>query len=226
MSARFQLVSAQIDAACEECQRPQNSVKLLAVSKTKPATDIAELYQYGQRAFGENYVQEGIEKINELAALTDLEWHFIGPLQSNKTKDVAEHFTWMQSLDREKIARRLNDQRPLSLPPLQVLIQVNIDDEESKSGVALANIAALAQTVEDLPRLTLRGLMAIPAANATAEQQAQSYSTLYDAFLELQQSHPTVDTLSLGMSNDLEAAVRHGSTMVRIGTALFGAREK
>lgn len=226
MSARYQLVSTQISSACEECQREQNTVKLLAVSKTKPATDIVALYQLGQRAFGENYVQEGVQKIKELAAFTDLEWHFIGSLQSNKTKDVAEHFDWLQSLDREKIARRLNDQRPPTMPPLQILIQVNIDDEQSKSGVALADIESLARIIEDLPRLTLRGLMAIPAANPTSEQQERSYSALHNAFLQLKTGHPTADTLSLGMSNDLATAIRHGSTMVRIGTALFGAREK
>jgi len=226
MSTRYQFVSGQISTACEKCQRARNTVKVLAVSKTKPATDVAALYQLGQRAFGENYVQEGVAKIKALSALKDLEWHFIGPLQSNKTKDVAEHFAWLQSLDREKIARRLNDQRPPSMPPLQVLIQVNIDDELSKSGVTLADIATLANTIEELPRLTLRGLMAIPAADATPEQQTQSYSALHNAYLDLQKRHPTVDTLSLGMSNDLPAAIQHGSTMVRIGTALFGAREK
>lgn len=222
---RWQSVQLQVADAAKKCNRDTSLVRILAVSKTKPASAIAELYQLGQRAFGENYVQEGVDKIHQLQHLSDIEWHFIGPLQSNKTKDVAEHFAWCQSIDRDKIARRLNDQRPHHLPPLQVLIQVNIDDESSKSGIALRDLDALAEFVSQQSNLNLRGIMAIPKANASAEEQQQSYAQLQLAFMQLQAQYPSVDTLSLGMSSDLAAAIAHGSTMVRIGTALFGARQ-
>lgn len=222
---RWHSVQRQVADAAKKCNRDTSLVRILAVSKTKPATAIAELYQLGQRAFGENYVQEGVDKIKELEHLPDIEWHFIGPLQSNKTKDVAEHFAWCQSIDREKIARRLSEQRPAELPPLQVLIQINIDDENSKSGIALAELPALAAFIDTQPNLQLRGLMAIPKANATPAEQDDSFPQLQQAFVALQADYPSVDTLSLGMSNDLSKAIAHGSTMVRIGTALFGARD-
>lgn len=217
-------VHADIQKACNAVGRDASSVCLLAVSKTKPASDIAAAYQAGQRYFGENYVQEGVEKITQLAHLAGISWHFIGPLQSNKTKDVATHFDWMHSVERLKIAQRLHQQRPLDKAPLQILIQVNIDNEASKAGVSLSEIAPLAQQIQQLDRLCLRGLMAIPQAGASAEQQTQSFTRLADAFKQLQHSYSSVDTLSLGMSSDLAAAIEHGSTMVRIGTAIFGQR--
>ena len=218
-------VHQRIAEACSACERSSEDVRLLAVSKTKPDTDVRAAYAAGQRDFGENYVQEGVDKVLALQDLDDICWHFIGPLQSNKSKDVAENFAWMHSLDRLKIARRLDQQRGHLQPPLQVLVQVNIDDEDSKAGIALNEVAHFAAALEELPRLQLRGLMAIPQADASAEQQAQSFSLLQQAFSALQASHPQVDTLSLGMSNDLDAAIQHGSTMVRIGTDIFGKRQ-
>lgn len=218
-------VNQRIAEACRVCERSPEGVRLLAVSKTKPDTDIRAAYASGQRDFGENYVQEGVDKVQALQDLDDICWHFIGPLQSNKSKDVAENFDWMHSLDRLKIARRLNQQRGQSQPPLQVLIQVNIDDENSKAGIPLSDVEYFAAALQEFPRLQLRGLMAIPQADANAEQQAQSFSMLQQAFHSLQASHPQVDTLSLGMSNDLDPAIQHGSTMVRIGTAIFGKRQ-
>lgn len=217
-------VKALIGKACEISERSPDSVHLLAVSKTKPDSDIRAAYQAGQRDFAENYVQEGVGKVQAMADLKDICWHFIGPLQSNKTKDVAENFAWMHSLDRLKIARRLNDQRDPNQPPLQVLIQVNIDDESSKAGIAVAEIKEFAAALEEYDQLTLRGLMSIPRADATPSEQAQSFTALQQAFRDLQAGYPQVDTLSLGMSNDLDPAIQHGSTMVRIGTAIFGKR--
>lgn len=202
-------------------------VTLIAVSKTKPVTAIEQAYHAGQRAFGENYVQEGMEKTQALAHLADIEWHFIGPLQSNKTKEVAQHFDWVQSLDREKIARRLNEQRPANMPPLQVLIQVNIDDEASKSGIEPDQLASFAQHISELPQLRLRGLMAIPApatTQADQERLAKSFARMHDLFLTLQSQYSTVDTLSMGMSGDIELAITQGANMVRVGSAIFGAR--
>ncbi|RUO19989.1 YggS family pyridoxal phosphate-dependent enzyme [Aliidiomarina iranensis] len=226
LHAHFATVMQQIQDAAKAANRDPDSIALLAVSKTKPASAIAELYRAGQRQFGENYVQEAIEKIQELQAHDDIVWHFIGPLQSNKTKDVAEHFAWVHSIDREKLVRRLANQRPKTLGPLNVLIQVNIDDEASKAGVNLTEIPELAASIASAEQLKLRGIMAIPNPDASAEQQKQSFAELQKAYKELQEQHPDVDTLSLGMSNDLQLAIAHGSTMVRIGTALFGAREK
>jgi len=213
-----------IDQAATSAHRPPNSVKLLAVSKTKPVSDIMEAYEAGQRMFGENYVQEGVEKVQELSHLDDLEWHMIGPIQSNKTKIVAEHFDWVQSVDREKIARRLNEQRPDSLPPLNVCIQVNIDDEESKSGISPGELPSLIEFIESQERLTLRGLMAIPKANPSEEQQHKSLAKLKELFDHYHTSLSNFDTLSVGMSSDMAEAIQHGSTMVRVGTAIFGKR--
>ncbi|WP_194757208.1 YggS family pyridoxal phosphate-dependent enzyme [Aliidiomarina indica] len=219
-------VRQQIAEAAARTNRTPESIALLAVSKTKPVSDIRAAYEYGQRLFGENYVQEGVEKIQQCQDLPDIQWHFIGPIQSNKTKDIAAHFAWVHSIDREKIARRLNDQRPSHMDPLQILIQVNIDDEASKAGVSLQDVPQLAEFIADCPNLRLRGLMAIPQANSSEEEQIKSFSALEAAFLELQQGDPNVDTLSLGMSNDLSLAIRFGSTMVRVGTAIFGTRER
>ncbi|MGX5915549.1 YggS family pyridoxal phosphate-dependent enzyme [Aliidiomarina sp. Khilg15.8] len=218
-------VMNSIKSACEHAGREPDSVRLLAVSKTKPVSDIEAAYEAGLREFGENYVQEGVEKVDALHHLDDCVWHFVGPLQSNKTRPVAERFDWVQSIDRLKIARRLSEQRPSELPPLQVLIQVNIDDEESKSGIELSQLRKLAADINELANIELRGIMAIPAANADEAQQAQSFQALAEAFQQLQSDYPQVDTLSLGMSSDLELAIAHGSTMVRVGTSLFGKRD-
>ena len=220
-------VRDKISAAAIRCGRASEEITLLAVSKTKPASAIADAIEAGQHAFGENYVQEGVDKIRffQEQGKTDLQWHFIGPLQSNKSRLVAEHFDWCHTIDRLRIASRLNDQRPEALPPLNVLIQVNISDENSKSGIALEELDALAADVAALPRLTLRGLMAIPAPESSYERQFAVAQQRAVAFEALKARYETVDTLSLGMSDDMEAAIAAGSTMVRIGTAIFGARD-
>lgn len=213
-----------ITQAATSVHRPPNSVKLLAVSKTKPVSDIVEAYEAGQRMFAENYVQEGIEKVQELEHLTDIEWHMIGPIQSNKTKVVAEHFHWVQSVDREKIARRLNDQRPDNLPALNVCIQLNIDEEDSKSGVKPNELDDLIQFIESQEKLCLRGIMAIPKANPSEEEQHHTLGKLKELYDHYHKSLTNFDTLSVGMSSDMNAAIKNGSTMVRIGTAIFGKR--
>jgi pyridoxal phosphate enzyme (YggS family) len=213
-----------ITQAATSVHRPPNSVKLLAVSKTKPVSDIIEAYEAGQRMFAENYVQEGVEKVQELAHLTDIEWHMIGPIQSNKTKVVAEHFHWVQSVDREKVARRLNDQRPDNLSALNVCIQLNIDDEDSKSGVKPSELDGLIQFIESQEKLCLRGIMAIPKANPSEEEQAHTLGKLKELYDHYHKSLANFDTLSVGMSSDMNAAIKNGSTMVRIGTAIFGKR--
>ncbi|GGP85233.1 YggS family pyridoxal phosphate enzyme [Shewanella ulleungensis] len=198
---------------------------MLAVSKTKPINDIIAAYEAGQRQFGENYVQEGETKITALAAdYPDIEWHFIGPLQSNKTKIVAEHFDWMHTVSRDKIAQRLNDQRPDSKLPLNVCIQVNISQEDSKSGVDANQVATLALTISQLPNLTLRGLMAIPTATDNTQLQQQEFANLKVLYDQLKLQYPSIDTLSMGMSGDMDIAIANGSTMVRIGSAIFGER--
>ena len=193
------------------------------MSKTKPAEFIEQAYIAGQRDFGENYLQEAVEKITQLANYPKLSWHFIGPIQSNKTKQIAHNFSWVHSVDREKIALRLNQHLNDDCchdTPLNICLQVNISNEGSKSGVDIKDVFSLAKTVDNCDKLTLRGIMAIPAKNASNT----CYEELQQLFLQLQQQYPTVDTLSLGMSNDLDKAIAHGSTMVRIGTALFGER--
>ncbi|MEE4203974.1 MAG: YggS family pyridoxal phosphate-dependent enzyme [Halieaceae bacterium] len=211
-----------IDA--EQCfGRTKGSVNLLAVSKTKPEAMIREAYAAGQRAFGENYVQEGVEKAIALSDL-DIDWHFIGPLQSNKTRVVAEHFAWVHSIDREKIARRLGEQRPGHLPDLNVCLQVNISGEASKSGIHTDEVPALARAIAALPGIRLRGLMAIPAPTKDPAAQRLPFAALRALLSELQSEHPSMDTLSMGMSGDLEAAIAEGATIVRIGTDIFGAR--
>lgn len=212
--------------ALARARRPATDARLLAVSKTKPAALIREAWESDQRDFGENYLQEALDKQAQLSDLPGIVWHFIGPLQSNKTREVAERFTWVHSLDREKIARRLSAQRPAALGPLQVCLQVNISDESSKSGVSLAALPALAETVMTLPNLRLRGLMAIPAPAETLEQQRRPFARLNLALAELRARFPEaqLDTLSMGMSADLEAAVLEGATWVRLGTAIFGER--
>jgi pyridoxal phosphate enzyme (YggS family) len=223
ISAKLQDVIARIDEAARKFGRNPDAITLLAVSKTWPASAVREAAAAGQRAFGENYVQEGLEKAAELAAL-DLQWHFIGPLQSNKTRQVAEIFDWVHSVDRFKIAQRLAEQRPPTLPPLQVCLQVNVSGEASKSGVALADVRPLALQVAKLPGLTLRGLMAIPAPVDDFSRQRQGFSRLRESFEQLNDEGLQLDTLSMGMSHDLEAAIAEGATMVRIGSAIFGER--
>lgn len=220
----LQQVQLRISAAAAQCGRDPKEITLLAVSKTKPASAIEEAVAAGQRCFGENYVQEGVDKI-QLLANPALTWHFIGPLQSNKSRLVAEHFDWCHTVDRLRIASRLNDQRPAELAALNVLIQVNISDEQSKSGIMLADLPALAQQIAEMPRLKLRGLMAIPAPESDYARQLAVCQQMAQAFTQLQQDYPGVDTLSLGMSDDMAAAIAAGSTMVRIGTAIFGARD-
>ena len=224
IAVRLSEVRARIARAENAADRPQGSVGLLAVSKRHPAAAVRAAHAAGQKAFGENYVQEGLGKMAELADLA-LEWHLIGPLQSNKTREVAEQFDWVQSVDREKIAHRLSEQRPAGLPPLQVCLQVNIDDEASKSGCTPANLPALVRAVQALPRVQLRGLMCIPRLGNT-DALAALAKTRQDLLASIPGLDPTIfDTLSMGMSEDLEAAVSAGSTMVRIGTAIFGARD-
>ncbi|NRO94761.1 YggS family pyridoxal phosphate-dependent enzyme [Paraburkholderia sp. NMBU_R16] len=219
-------VHRRIVQAARAAGRDSASVRLLAVSKTFPAEDVRTAFAAGQRAFGENYVQEAIGKIEALAELrTDLEWHFIGPLQSNKTRPVAEHFDWVHSVDRLKIAQRLSEQRPDSLPALNVCLQVNVSGEASKSGVSPADASALAHEIAALPRLTLRGLMAIPEPAADPDAQRVPHRVLRALFDDLRAEGLALDTLSMGMSADLEAAVLEGATLVRIGTAIFGARD-
>ena len=224
LKSRFDQVFDQIHRAEQSCQRA-GEVQLLAVSKTRPAEVVREAYDLGQRHFGENYLQEALEKVHALASLPGISWHFIGPIQSNKTRDIASHFHWVHSIDRLKIAKRLSDQRPEDLPPLNVCIQVNISQEESKSGATLDQLPLLAQEIATLPRLRLRGLMAIPAPAKTPELQRQPFAALAKAKEALNQEFSLeMDTLSMGMTDDLEAAITEGATMVRIGTALFGAR--
>jgi len=220
-------VRDKISAAATRCGRASEEVTLLAVSKTKPASAVAEAIAAGQHAFGENYVQEGVDKIHHFQqqGISGLQWHFIGPLQSNKSRLVAENFDWCHTVDRLRIASRLSEQRPANLPPLNVLIQINISDEQSKSGIALTELDALAAQVAELPGICLRGLMAIPAPQADYEGQFAVARQMAVAFDALKARYPTVDTLSLGMSDDMDAAIAAGSTMVRIGTAIFGARD-
>ncbi|MCT8829199.1 YggS family pyridoxal phosphate-dependent enzyme [Glaesserella parasuis] len=224
ISQNLAIISQQIQQCCQQANRPEQSVKLLAVSKTKPISAIAEAIEAGQRAFGENYVQEGIEKIQHFAENDTLEWHFIGLLQSNKTRVVAEHFDWVQTIDRLKIAQRLSEQRPEHLPVLNVLIQINISDEASKSGISAKEMLELATQISQLPRLKLRGLMAIPKPESEPEQQKIALAQMNELFLQLQSQFEGIDTLSMGMSDDMPSAIECGSTMVRIGTAIFGAR--
>ncbi|MGH1460843.1 MAG: YggS family pyridoxal phosphate-dependent enzyme [Neptuniibacter sp.] len=203
--------------------RSDQNIKLLAVSKTRPAEDLRTAYQLGQRDFGENYLQESLEKIQELKEL-DICWHFIGPLQSNKTRAVAENFQWMHTVDRLKIAQRLAEQRPTELPPLNICIQVNISDEESKSGCSLQELSKLAFDISKLPNLCLRGLMAIPKATNDSQEQRLAFSKMKKALEDLQTQYPEMDTLSMGMSGDMDIAIAEGATIVRIGTAIFGPR--
>lgn len=231
IKTNLESVLERISTAAKAVGRSSSDIQLLAVSKTFPASDVRLAHEAGQKAFGENYVQEGVGKIAELQDLrSQLEWHFIGPLQSNKTKDVAENFDWVHSIDRLKIAQRLNDQRPSSLPSLNVCVQVNISGEASKSGVEPSEVKSLCQSIAQMPRLRLRGLMSIPEPTDSEAQQRADHKKLLDIFQtikndpELQLENIQLDTLSMGMSSDMAAAIAEGSTMVRIGTAIFGKR--
>jgi pyridoxal phosphate enzyme (YggS family) len=223
IAERLKSTQASIQRSTQEANRRLNSVKLLAVSKTKPVSDIVQAYEAGQRLFGENYVQEALDKIKTLAGHTDIEWHFIGPLQSNKSRLVAENFDWVHTVDRIKIARRLSEQRSVRRT-LNLCIQVNIDQDENKSGVAVSELDSLASAIQSLPNLTLRGLMTIPMANQSEQAMLASFTKMQDLFKDLQSRYPDIDTLSMGMSDDMQQAIRCGSTMVRVGTGIFGPR--
>ncbi|MBN3726098.1 YggS family pyridoxal phosphate-dependent enzyme [Burkholderia sp. Ac-20379] len=226
LAASLATVHRRIDDAARSAGRAPGDVALLAVSKTFPADAVRDAHAAGQRAFGENYVQESLDKIAALAELRDtLEWHFIGPLQSNKTRPVAEQFDWVHSVDRLKIAQRLAEQRPAHLPPLNVCVQVNVSGEASKSGVAPAEAGALARAIAAMPTLRLRGLMAIPEPAGDLDAQRAPHRLLRELFDTLNAGGLALDTLSMGMSADLEAAVLEGATLVRVGTAIFGARD-
>ncbi len=225
----IQHVRLRIAAACKRAGRPVDDVQLMCVGKTRSADDLRQAFAAGERCFGENYVQEGLAKITELADLREqVEWHLIGPLQGNKTRAVAEAFDWVDSVDRLKIAQRLNEQRPPGLPPLQVCLQVNISGEDSKSGLLPAEVVEVAEAVAALPRLRLRGLMSIPAPVDGFQAQREAHRALRALLLSVREACPSLgadfDILSMGMSDDLDAAIAEGATTVRIGTAVFGAR--
>ncbi|MGQ9686313.1 MAG: YggS family pyridoxal phosphate-dependent enzyme [Thiobacillaceae bacterium] len=223
IAAALQAVRGRIAAACAEAGRDPRSVTLLAVSKTFPAERIREAWAAGQRAFGESYVQEALAKQAELNDLP-IEWHYIGPLQRNKTRAVAEHFAWVHSIDRADIAERLSRQRPETLPALQVCVQVNVGNEATKRGVCVADALPLARYVAELPRLALRGFMTIPPATDDPRIQRAHFRVLAEVLEKARDGGLAVDCLSMGMSQDLEAAIAEGATIVRVGTALFGAR--
>lgn len=223
IASAMQDVRARIAEACRQADRPPADVTLLAVSKTFPAAAIREAHAAGQRGFGESYLQEALAKMAELSDL-DIEWHFIGPIQANKTRPIAEHFHWAHGVDRLRIAQRLSAQRPAGLPPLRVCVQVNVSGEASKQGVAPEEALELAAAVAALPGLNLRGFMAIPAPEASAEGQRAQFRILADLLGAARARGMALDTLSMGMSDDMEAAIQEGATILRIGTAIFGRR--
>lgn len=223
ISSRLQAIRARIQSVKAECDCPQ-AVQLLAVSKSQSAADVREAYIAGQTRFGENYLQEALDKQAQLSDLP-IEWHFIGPIQSNKTQAIAQHFSWVHSVDRLKIAQRLNDARPIDLPPLQICIQINISFEESKSGVQPEALLALAGEISHLPRLKLRGLMAIPAPTSEIAAQREQFKQVRLCYEALNAKGFALDTLSIGMSGDYPIAIEQGATIVRIGAAIFGARQ-
>ena len=223
VASNLTAVTDRIRVAEHQAHRTPQSVTLLAISKTKPAALIEAASAAGQRCFGENYAQEAVEKAEALKHL-NLEWHFIGPIQSNKTRGLATHMDWIHTVEREKIARRLNDQRPDDMAPLNICLQVNISGEASKAGILSTEVLTLADAISALPKLRLRGLMAIPAPSEGIDAQRRPFKALKDIWDELKGTYPELDTLSMGMSGDLEAAVLEGATIVRIGTDVFGAR--
>ena len=220
------LIRSQISAITQAANRPTSSVELLAVSKTRHADELRQAWDVGQRDFGENYLQEALEKIETLSDL-EICWHFIGPIQSNKTRSIAENFSWVHSVERFKVAQRLSNQRPKNMGPLNICLQVNISREESKSGILPEELPQLAKQIATLDNIQLRGLMAIPASNDNPDLQRQPFAQLTKLLNRLQKQLPNqpLDTLSMGMSGDMEAAIREGATIVRIGTALFGPRD-
>jgi pyridoxal phosphate enzyme (YggS family) len=227
IAANLQAVEATIEAAAVAAGRPASSVHLLAVSKTFPPEAVLEAMAAGQRAFGENYLQEALDKMQAVARMAPgaaLEWHFIGPIQSNKTRPIATHFQWVHSVEKLKTAQRLSEQRPPELGPLNICLQVNISGEESKSGASVDELPELAQQVAALPNLRLRGLMAIPAPQDDLAMQREAFARLRTLFEGLRRDGLALDTLSMGMSADLTAAVQEGATIVRVGSAIFGAR--
>ena len=214
----------QIAELEQQSGRPRGSVTLIAVSKRQPVSKIREAASAGMRDFGENYLQEAVEKQQQLEGLYDLIWHFIGPIQSNKTRGISENFDWVHSVDRSKIVRRLSEQRPLHLKPLNVCIQINLSEEDTKSGTTTSQAADLCALTDSLENIRLRGLMAIPAPTDNREAQRDNFIALSRLFDTLKSKHPSMDTLSMGMSNDYGPAILQGSTMIRLGTALFGPR--
>lgn len=220
----LRLIHQQIETFATGCGRNPQDIQLLAVSKTRPAADIETAYSAGQNAFGENYLQEALEKISQLQHLP-LQWHFIGAIQSNKTRPIAEHFDWVHTLSSLKHARRINDQRPAGLPALNCCIQVNISHEASKSGISNEELSELAKQIAAMPRLKLRGLMAIPAPTEDPQQQKNALRQLRLLMEDLNAGGFQLDTLSMGMSDDMQAAIEEGSTLLRIGTAIFGKRQ-
>lgn len=219
---RLQLILARIQSIKTNNQSSKK-VQLLAVSKTQPASVIREAFEVGVHLFGENYLQEALEKQSQLTDLP-IEWHFIGPIQSNKTQPIAQNFSWVHSVDRLKIAQRLNDARPLDLAPLNICIQVNVDSEESKGGVAIHEVEPLAAAISTMPRLKLRGLMAIPEPSSNIDKQRSQFNKVRECYESLLSKDYALDTLSIGMSEDYPIAIEQGATIVRIGSALFGAR--
>jgi len=220
---RLEAVRERIRAAERRYARPEGTVTLLAVSKRQPLARLRRALACGQHRLGESYVQEALDKMSALAD-EPLEWHLVGPIQANKTRAIAEHFAWVHSVDRLKIAQRLSDQRPAALGPLQICLQVNVSGEPSKSGVSPDGLAALAMSVRELPGLQLRGLMTIPRETADPDEQRAQFASLREAGQALEAQGIALDTLSMGMTGDLEAAIAEGATIVRVGTALFGAR--
>ena len=223
INARLQQIHERMRQAAEQAHRNADDISLLAVSKTRPASDIQQAFDAGQRLFGENYLQEALPKIEALKSIS-AEWHFIGRIQSNKTRPIAENFDWVHSIDNVKHAQRLNDQRPDNLPPLNICLQVNVDSEQTKGGFAPSELAETIRQIKDMPRINLRGLMVIPAPEDDLEAQRKPFRQL--RLLRDQhatEQHP-LETLSMGMSDDLEAAIMEGATIVRIGTAIFGPR--
>ncbi len=227
ITSHLQTITKNIEAAAKKADRNPDTVHLLAVSKTRPPEDILEAAEAGQLAFGENYEQEAVGKIEAIKKSRPdlkLEWHFIGPIQSNKTRSIAEHFDWVHSVDREKIARRLSEQRPDHLGPLNICLQINISNEKTKSGILPEDMLKLAESISAMPNLRLRGLMAIPEPESDPARQRQPFAAMKALFDQLVQAGYNVDTLSMGMSDDMETAIQEGATTVRIGTAIFGKR--
>ncbi len=224
IATRLHHINAQIKQAAIACQRDPNHIKLLAVSKTKPVSDIISAYNAGHRNFGENYVQEAVDKIAQMSEYSDITWHFIGPLQSNKSKFISEHFDWMHSLDRIKIAKRLHEQRSVHQQPLNVCVQVNIDDESSKAGIPAHEVVDFIAQLQAFDRIKCRGLMTIPKADVSDTERRASFAKMQALFSQVAEKFDTIDVLSMGMSDDMNIAIEYGSTMVRVGTAIFGKR--